>query len=99
MTMISFDKMDHNAKLEHFSRLEHLLVQLLERVSLPQNTHAEVQKFINAAEYGLAFEWIIDSYHAANQRMPEITHDIVEQLAALMNMDKDERLRDYIKTS
>lgn len=85
-----------------FVKVENLLLQLLNSVELSFNQEElkEVQDFIDAGEYGLALETFSDIVVEENKKIAGVDLDLIKELAAAMDMDREafhQKLEGFLK--
>jgi dihydroxyacetone kinase DhaKLM complex PTS-EIIA-like component DhaM len=81
--------------MSNVDEIESLLSQLRAASTpvLSNAERAEVQKFIDVGEYGLALETAADIYSEERKIAPVDVVSLVERLAAAMSMDPKPRLQ------
>lgn len=87
-----------------YQYIEELLLRLLSLLSGKLNDYekGEVQGFVDAGEYGLALETLVDIVIEENKQIPGESLVLLCELADVMQMDKkvlEERLHNHVTDS
>lgn len=87
-----------------YQSIENLLMRLLGLLLevFTDSETMEVQDFIEAGEYGLALETLVDIVVEENKQIPGESLMLVSELADVMQLDKKvfaEKLRGYVSDS
>lgn len=87
-----------------YQYIENLLVRLLGLLLeiFTDSEKGEVQDFIDAGEYGLALEALVDIVIEENKQIPGESFALVCELADVMQLDKkvfEEKLRGHVTDS
>jgi hypothetical protein len=82
-------------KTAKYAHIEKLLTQLLDSVDgeFTEIESSEVQEFIDAREYGLALETLVDIIIEENKVVEDSTKRLVSRLAEAMGLDGSEALK------
>lgn len=85
----------------HYEHIEELLAQLLFLLTpvFVELEKKEVQDFIDAGEYGLALDTLVDIVKEEDKIISTQILNVVYELAAVMQLDKEafkEKLRDHV---
>ena len=88
----------------NYEHVEELLLRLLGSLSevFADSEKAEVQDFVDAGEYGLALETLIDIVVEEDKRLRSDCLKLVHELSESMQLDTkalDEKLRKYVTDS
>lgn len=86
-----------------YQSIENLLLRLLDLLLeiFTDSEKNEVQDFIDAGEYGLALETLVDIVIEENKQIPGGSMSLVCELADVMQLDKkafEVKLRDHVST-
>lgn len=81
--------------MSNFQAIESLFSNFLseEECSFSESELAEVRKFIDVGEYGLALETLVDIHLEENKVATASARDLVSRLAVAMSMDPEPLLQ------
>ena len=87
------------AKLELYKKIEAVFSQLLEASApmLSEKERAEVQRFIDVGEYGIALETTVGIYYEKKKTVTAEVFSLLERLALMMSMDLNPLLQRLLK--
>ena len=85
----------------NYQHIEDLLLQLLNllRTVFVDSENSEVQEFIDAGEYGLALETLVDIVNEEDKKISSEAMNIVFEVAKIMQLNKrvfENKLRGHV---